>query len=533
MPNRPRDVDRESGLNRASQSSRRGRERRHQAAPPPPPPQVMSEYGSSTDEDVEEFAHATTRDDSLRASTTVVRAPTNRGAPRQRRTAQQEAAHTEVEPEKKPEPVTASHRLFLLAAARSIVPTPITFHKPSSLVPSSGNMFMALSSMVKVLGDNLRLIEYCQEYTSIGFYTYYSYVYFYQVLRARDAAGELTRLERRSLKIFEAIGKPEAWPIATPMIGFVQSLGAAQSPDKMFTYIVPALPDFSKFTADKAFHDLHRVTSIGRVPLVPAYQQFLKLLSIGKSYYTEDYFFVPHQELKPGTSFVGLEKSGATDYPFQTIAFNDAWNPAHETTEPIGQYQWGAREARLRRWEIPSVSDTANFTQMETYLFGDGKETHWIKNLLRLSANVNKFFPGSVNLDSIPPTTTMENFSLTSYSFKQHESSTVTPRVGKKDQWYQTRNNWYINVTAKYYGDISNSEIQAAAATSVTATYDDTLIPTPLTAPFEAEFNGPYFVSGEEHSIPLNQSEVIKQQDPTHQFTELIDISMYDQTGGK
>lgn len=495
------------------------------------------EEGADEDSTVEEFARAAVQDDSVRPNTTVERKPNQRGAPIQKRTGATEASSEHVETVKEKEVTTANHVLLLLSAARGINFAPVTYPETSTFIPTALNLFTMAASITKVIGDNIIMIKRMQDYTSEGFYTYCGFLYYYQILRAREASQVLTRMERRSLKIFESLGKPEAWPVANPLIGFIQSLGAVQSPDKMFTHIVPRFPDFSSLGDSKGLTKLHELVGGGRIPIIPAYQQFMHIISKGNAYYNDDFTFIPTDDII-STNFVGIKSSQADSEPFQALAFNDAWNDPLETTEPVGNYQWGAREARLRRWNIPEVANKADLSKMEQFLFGDQENTHWIKSLLKLASHVNAFFPGSTNLSAIPPSTTMENFATTHYSMNvsaARRGRTSAARTPRDNTWYQPRNNWYITVKAHHYGDISDNLNKIAATTAVTATYDSNIIPsTPisLTKHFSNEQSGPYFKDiSPDISVPLIQAEAITQQDPSHLFTELVESTSYDVDG--
>jgi hypothetical protein len=197
------------------------------------------------------------------------------------------------------------------------------------------------------------------------------------------------------------------------MIGFIQALGSCESPDKMYSYITPTFPDFSKFDKNKSLSGINHVHGICRVPIIPHQQEFLRRFGHDIASYNKRYDrFEPEAlPLVTGTNtYLGLDSSSATDPDFQTLVFNLAFFLSFESNENIGNFTLSQRQTRVKRWSIPRLDDKEDFTQLETFLFGNGEETHWIRQLQRISASVNKFFPGSTNLAAIPPTTTMENY---------------------------------------------------------------------------------------------------------------------------
>lgn len=202
-----------------------------------------------SDQEVELQAEAPHRSDSLRPKTQVKKDPSRRGHPQQEKPAPLEADAEDVEPVSAPAPKPgASGALFMLALARHVKPVPRQYLTTNTYIPDSANMFEVVHQMTKLLTDNTALYERIPDYTSIGLHLYYSHVYFYHILRARDAIGIMTRFERRSLRIYESIGKPEAWPIAIPLTGFIQALGSCEVDDKMYSHRtrVPPLRFFQR-----------------------------------------------------------------------------------------------------------------------------------------------------------------------------------------------------------------------------------------------------------------------------------------------
>jgi len=523
-----RSYDRESGMNRTKPARDSKSERKSKRAlPRRPDPVESSEDDSFTESEAEDFVQAKYKDDSRREKTTVTRTKQQRGAPQQERPDNQEADAGNIEHVEKPEPRAGSSGFtLLLAMTRQTIPVPIQYHETNYYVPDCANMFVAIQEIGDIIATNTKLYEICPDFTTIGLSLYYAHVYHFQILRAREEIGTNTRFDRRSLRIYESIGRPESWPIAAPLTGFIQALGAAESPDKMYSTISPALPDTSLFTSKKALADLQLVKGIGRTPIVPAIQEFLRRYGTNQTYYdsgTATYQPVETPFDLTTKHFLGIGTSTSASLDFQTLALSSGWNKPAETEEPIGFFSTGQRQTRVLRWAIPTVSDTADFKDsLESYLFGDQMHLKWMTNLLRLAQAVNKFFPGSTNLGAIPGVTRMETFS-------NIEFNRPTNRVLEADKWYSERNKWSLTIKAKTFGDESTPFIMAAAATSTNSQYNKNLIPVSLASPFSPIRKGPYFgaptiPNGAE---PLVQCEGIDRQDPTDSLHELIN-GMYD-----
>jgi len=500
-------------MNRVSKSSRRQE-----------PQESSSEDDSFSDSEVEQFVQAPHRDDTLRPRTSNPRSSKTRGAAKQPKDAALEATHEEVEPVEAPAPKAGvSGATLMLAMTRHAKPSPRQFKADNHYIPDAGNMFEVVYQMTHLLQDNTKLYELVPDYTTIALNLYYGHVYFYQVLRARDAIGSLTRLERRSLRIYESIGKPEAWPIACPLTGFVQALGACEIDDKMFSIITPAFPVWT-FTARQGLTGLGSTPGAGRVPIIPAYQQFLHLYGAKQAHYddaTQSYRPID-AALSATNMFAGLKASTATSTDFQTLAFNSAWNMAMETEEPIGPMSRGGIMTRVHRWSIPAVENTLDIgASLENFLFPDQDNMRWMHQLLKLSAGVNKFFPGSTNLGAIPPTTVRENFVKVEYN-------RTTARTAETEKWYHTRSNWSITATADTYGDSVNPLVQMGIASSTHAVFTDGIRPALIANAFSPVATGPYFVTtGTDITVPIVQSDIFKIHDPVDGLTELL-FSLYD-----
>nr|QLC36774.1 capsid protein [Sarcosphaera coronaria partitivirus] len=502
--NATRNLDKESGKNRVQHRNTKD--------------EIEDE--TMNEDELFEFKETNIEDDSTRPATTVKRV-NDRAPPQQEKDKAQEATSQDIEKTKSHTPqFGSSGALLLQAMARHAIPAPITTEKTNEIIPDAGNFMEAVYQMSHLLTDNQKLYELVPDYSSIALNLYYSHVYYYQVLRARDEVGCLTRLQRRSLRVYNTIGKPESWPIATPLTGFIQALGATEIPDKMFSHIAPKLPDIAKFTASSCLKNLKDVDGAGIVPIIPAYHQFLRLYGHKKAHYDDDesIYYPTEQELRADNSFLKLTASKRTDLDFQTLALNNAWNQSMETEEPIGVISRGGIQQRIKRWNIPLISDDTDFKQLENFLFADTEDLSWFRHLIKMAGRVNYFFPGSGNLSQIPALTTVETFTAMKYKAR-------TARTLRDDHWYYTRKGWSFSYNAKYYGKTSNELLIMAAATSVHTEYDATIIPRALTSPFECKATGPYFKTetGDEPLVPINQSDCLNKVDPTNNLIEYIE----------
>nr|QLC36772.1 capsid protein [Sarcosphaera coronaria partitivirus] len=510
---KPRNYDRESGKNRVQ----------------PPKYSVNTESdseGSQTDTSVEEFMEKKAKDDSRRKQ--PAKKPKNKRDKNVRPTDDAEEADDEdVEVITRHQATTASHAEFMAALAYRTGFTKRAFMIESTYIPDVSAMFTILRKMAQTITENSYIHEVYPAYHSLALYMYYGHVTFYHILRARSDAKLLTRVERRCLRTYEEIGPPEAWPIATPMIGFVQSLGRITPEGGKYGQIVPALPAYSNFshTTERGLTRLSHIHGIARLPIIPAMHAFLYNYGQGTATYVNSQLYPTTAATLSGTvTFMGLTDSQATAAPFQTLAYSAAWNAPCETGVETYTAINEQKRALITRWRIPEFAATTNITDLDIFLgIEDGKRTTWIKELLKLSTAVNKFFPGSVNLNSIPPITRAETVSKITGKVRTTPTATT-------DEWYNTKDGWKLDLEGVMIRDDSQIAYQTALSQRTRLYYDASTHPAVVpAATLQSGENGDYFNA----NGPQIEIDCVGQPDPMEQADALIESKLYDKTGGR
>nr|QRG29192.1 CP [Camellia cryptic virus 2] len=395
-----------------------------------------------------------------------------------------------------------------------------------------------LNEMCSLLSHNSLLHEMCPEFFTPAITLYYAHVFYFQVLRARSAAGSdvLSRLEKRVLTFYERIGPAESWPVASPLLGFLEYLGAHKPEDPMFGWIVPALPDFMQFhaTTPTCLANSNRVNGLSRIPLVPALQKVLYAFA------HEDNDF-EHGMLRPigddtlsaTNVFCGITTSGITSDRFASISGNLAWFAPPETGDSVGPWDYDVKRNRLRRWNIPDVPDNADLSSLASFLgFTDNQGFDWMRQLLSMSGVFNRFFPGSGNLSQVSPLSTIGMTTMVKYN----RLSGITRAA---DKWYYPRSDLKLSSHGFTNTDAGlldtkmsitcswNSEYSTAAASRVSVAPDLTLSPCRT---------GPFFNDDPAHGNIERKATIVTensdQVDPCRRFLELI-TPMYDPKGGR
>jgi hypothetical protein len=429
----------------------------------------------------------------------------------------------------------APHMQMLLAATYHISLSSITRPAVSTYIPSCNSLFSMAFAMMELVSENTYLQEMCPSFFSVGFYCYVGYLYFYQVLRAKDEVGrnQLSRAERRALRALKTVGEPEAWPVPAPLIPFIQALGYYKSTNPVFSYVVPQLPDFTHVSRAAGnntalgFFNFNDVPGIQRVPPIASYMEFLHNFGNRTASYNANIGWIPtaHATLAANNAFMGFTVSTAAGGAnFQAHAFSDGWNPPTEGEMRWGPIQAATKRQTIRRWNIPTRS-TTNINSIETFIgVEEGVSSQWIHSLTNMASILTRFFPGSTNLSAISPLCNLG--SLTPVLVTK-----TVARTARDDGWYRGRNGWKFNFRA--YDDTEQGRIltRIGIATGTNYHYTANIIPvgnrlTGRTGPF---FNDDA-THGETERFESFRAEGETEADPAGRFGEQLS-ALYNATG--
>lgn len=429
---------------------------------------------------------------------------------------------------------------FLVALAYRQGTSAVQFDARSYYVPDCASLFSAAYYICELLVPNSLVHELDPAFVSLSFYLYVGHLFYYHILRVRDSVGELTREERRCLRHYENIGPSEAWPVPTPLVGILQSYGNVDPPSKYYGKIIPRLPSFLNFTPQQSLVGIEKVTSISRVPIIPALQEFCYNFGAQLAQFNNlDGLLYPtgSVELTPGAAgpptvpanrFVGLFDS-AINGSGQVLFHSNGWFRPAETPEGMINFPHAQKRALIARMDIPRIGDTASITGIESFLgFRDDQSNAWMRQLLRCGSTVCRFFPDSSNLSAIGTTTQEEMISIVYWSSNQVTSVT---------------NKWYDNnpplrtysISGHVNTERSGLLYKAAASASPNSSLDPTLFPIIFPPQLRtADRSGPYFVNKVgTTSIPLSLVEIVSQPDPIRNMLSFMDEHLYDNLGGR
>jgi len=339
----------------------------------------------------------------------------------------------------------------------------------------------------------------------------------------------LTRIERRVLNLLLQNYPLEQWTVLSPMIGFIQALGAVNPKDPMYTWIVPKLPElsFSNGTSPNcALQGLRNIDGISRVPVMPALREFIRRFGNNTTTSSDGYIF-PAAYPTDASPFLSLHPGGNTGNDWNTFRSSPAWIAPAETGNLITMTDLGLKKSMIRRWRVPEHSETSNLTGLQNFLgLPDDQPLNWIRNPIRMMSALTKFFPGSVNLSEISPTTSLNSIGRTLIVRS-------IQKPAKDNAWYRGRSLLSVSVSSPGgYADIQSLKI--SASTMWNADLDTSVLPTAGTKT-EPSRTGPFFENraNEPDSVPVTQFESGFHSDPAIRFSELIESNLFDRNGGR
>lgn len=392
-------------------------------------------------------------------------------------------------------------------------------------------MFAMLEAMCDNLTPNRHVHDICGDFFTPALYLYYSHVVYFHILRARAFAGRpiLTRSEKLLLSQYERVAPAESWPVAAPLIGFIQAMGAHRSEDPYYSWIVPSLPDFSCLKKNKGLVGLEKVTGMLRLPIIPALQKFVHNFGTGAADFKDGILHPVALPLSNKNQFIGISSSDTDNKSFLAVTFNLCWKTPFEAGN-----DWfidnDVRRSRIFQWNVPNVPKNATLNTAESFLgLASDQSLEWMKHLLMTATSINRFFPNSTSLSEIPPSTTLG--SLTHVQYYRD------PPAALKDTWYYDRSG-PDEVTLDFDGFSKSQDglldTKLGVATSTNAEFTE-YFPKHV-GDASPDRKGPFFEDGvsteeyrERNATFLNEG--ICERDPANRYSLLI-TECFDATGG-
>jgi hypothetical protein len=492
----------------------------------PPPPQNPEESDelieSDVDSEIEDAEHIKVKDDTRR-QTFIKREVRPKFI---KNTAIQDASHVKQETVTDEHDILAAPHMIMKAAVYHMKVAPITFPKVSSYVPSFYMFFFALNDAHLIVHDNTYLKYLSPNYISVASTLYYAFIAIIQVLRAKTAAGIITRQESQALRRFEREFPFESLPIMSPLIMFFQNLGAIKLSDPMYSWICPTIPEVLGTNANE--NGIFSRSQDICLPNVPALIRFL--FEIGTAATPAD-VTLPDGRLAPASAvaananFFGINLApGQQNTPAnQRLIYSAGWLTPPEISTSVTQ----AMLRRVSRWSLPTLTSANDLRSIGQFLQTDGN-MEWFKNLINICVEEAKFFKGSTNLAAVSPTSGLSSL------IEIKSANRERPEVIDDIYPFSTRNFnsdvWKFEMTTTR-GDTSNDEIRIGATTQFLVRDFGALVPPNHQIP-APDVDGPYFGNPAD-ARQANQQESDQTRSPKLSFEQIIREQLYDHTGGQ
>lgn len=515
-----RPLRQEAGMPALTQKKRPGKFRQ--------PDEPTDEEPSYSDKEVEKEQDMDRKDDSLRTNKSPNKKTprvANHGVQGDEETGEELAAKKASETQQS----VAPHMMFLLASTYHIGMISIIQPTFSYFVPDCRNLMYMTYVIADLVCENTHLNEICPSFFSVQLYVYVGYLYYYQILRARDSVqqGVLTREQRRALRALSSIGEPEAWPVPAPLVEFIRALGTYKSSNQVYSRVVPALPDFAGLNVTNNQNSLmaqySQCANIQRIPPMPALIEMLRRFGANTAQF-RDTDWIPiganNRQLNATNTFLGMNDSSATGVNFQALVLSSGWIAPTEGPMNYGVIQVSSKRLTTRRWNIPEV--TGNLGDLESFTrLRDTLNFEWVRNLASMAKTVCRFFPGSTTLAAIDPVSNLG-------SITQQSVSCDPALAASAHLWYRDRPR--INTSFHAYDDTEAGRLltRVGLATAVRVRYDASRIPIGLND--DTHESGPFFVDDAHDNQARREvfrTEGTMFEDPARRFAEQVS-ALYD-----
>lgn len=276
----------------------------------------------------------------------------------------------------------------------------------NEFVPSTFELFNLLHGMHSALVGNNKIQNYFVDYFTLASRIYYGYMAVYQILRCRLASGRpLAPIHRRVFKKLETTLPLESCPIASPLLGWFQNLGAHHLSDACYDWIVPVLPDITPATPLAA-----PTGDMFHFPPLPAMIAFFRTLANAgenaPSFQNEQGYIIPvNAQAADPQQFLGQvwTVNPAVNFPLaltSTFARPGLSFPLAESAD----YMSRTRRTYWKRLNLPDINADTPTASWETFLMMEGNANlDWLRSIRNYAIAESRFFKGSANLAQISP----------------------------------------------------------------------------------------------------------------------------------
>jgi len=307
-------------------------------------------------------------------------------------------------------------------------------------IPNAIGLFEILKQSGRFAKDNRFMVKHHPEYLDYGVACYYSIIFYVQILRAQEAAGKLSGVDRSFMNRFTKRWKPEELPISSIFEPFLSTIVSSLIPDSQYGWIVPTYSaDILQATVGTAFAARSGASYIQ--PMVPFMLRILRTAvtteyegdgTNADAYYDDDDNWIPmpivqtadsqifHNAIRIGVGAahnVILYTCGMR-YPFyadqQTLALAaPKWRKSQFRDFPYAiRIPTGAGQPERNRTSkgvLLTDGDNQRMAALDEFLcMSKESDVDWFNTLIDQASLHARFFSGVVSLSDIPTTSGFE-----------------------------------------------------------------------------------------------------------------------------
>jgi len=497
MSSSRRSVDRESRKPKVTQKKKQDVR--------PPSPIVQSE--SDTDENLaSELSQG--EDDTIRQ---IVSKPSSKKVSTKKRITKKKTLPSTEDQEDPSADESSDHKVvphlaYLFSLSAHLGADSFEFRGVSQFIPSFWNFFYVLDNMQNMIYDNKYLLRTCPYYMSYFTTIYYGILLGVHVLRARSFAGAASSTESKFLRSFEKLFPLETLPVASPLAGFFEVLGALKPADDRYNWIVPSMPCNADGThAYGTVVNTPQTRGSARFPALPHLFTLLRFfenwVNLDINDPADEYFLLPAD----GTT--NTEKRKYIDgFVIQNRATVNFLNKTPGFQEPLfAQDKYSRIKKFIKGMDLPTPVYNKTYNTTEDYLLMNREwNPTWFTELIKIASVEASFFDGSTNLSKISPSADRSIYT-TQMWYGNLNLTELTADTVKLHTFVNTRiipNSGKCSIYSRD-PDITNEQMQLAATSGLNvnlkhADFGD--------VQFNAGVSGPMFVASAESNTEQNIS---------------------------
>jgi hypothetical protein len=378
-----------------------------------------------------------------------------------------------------------------------VVVSPVIQPKKSWFYPNYivGNIIV--DAMDRCIDGNQELTWMCPNYFSLAVRLYYAVMFYVQILKAKEAAGKLSKSESTWFRSFKRIYPLESLPIAGPMVPYYSNIVSVKPNDDKYDFIYPDYRVNQGLTVEKGSPKVDPIFMIQ--PNVTILAEFLamyagltttQLRDVGTNasqYFDVTGSFVPHT-IGSDFSFAGInfqaQLTAFMSASLANVAMDNALAESKNRCNEIHHY-W----KRSRIPSLPRVGDTYDHSTIGQALRME-EDFEWFEDCIHMATVQCKFMSDSTNMSQIPATGGSEVL--------------ISAEISQPNEKFAGASTWYPgiwhNLKAKFYttrADTEPDQFANAEFAMTTGTVNIRTNQQPIGGRQAGHRDGPYWLNRE------------------------------------